>query len=152
MNLSSQASDGRSMNPQRQRAPRPQRAAVPSGRSRRWRRRDLIVALMVVAYVAVQIVVPSAALLERGGFLLVGPDLTHWDSGQVRYGWQMFSVISAPAEYEVQWPDRSATIVNSVRELGRIRGRAHYADVPERLCERFPTAVAVRRDDMVHAC
>lgn len=112
----------------------------------------MVVALALGAYIAVQLLVPAAGLIQRGGFLIVGSDLTRWDGSHMLYSWQMFSIVSAPAEYEVRWSDGSVTTVNSVRELGRIRGRAHYADVPERLCARLPEAVVVRRQEVVHRC
>lgn len=112
----------------------------------------MVVALAVGAYLGVQILVPAAGLVQRGGFPVVGRDLMRPDRGQVPFSWQMFSVVSTSAEYEVRWSDGSVTTVNSVGELGRIRGRAHYAGVPERLCARLPGAVVVRRQEAVHRC
>lgn len=52
--------------------------------------RDLLLILVIAIYLTVQITVPAIGLLERGGFLFGGSDLTHWDKGQVKFGWQMF--------------------------------------------------------------
>lgn len=112
----------------------------------------MLATAFIAVYLAVQIALPVAGLVQRGGFLLAGSDLTHWDGGQVHFGWQMFATVSQDADYRVVWQDGSVGTVNSVSVLGRIRGRAHYADVPERLCAELGDAVAVRRHGVAHRC
>lgn len=114
--------------------------------------RDLLLILVIAIYLAVQITVPAIGLLERGGFLFGGSDLTHWDRGHVRFGWQMFSTLRQDDEYDVVARDGSVRTVSSVGLLGRIRGRAHYADLAEDLCGEFDSAVAIRRGDVTHRC
>lgn len=119
---------------------------------RQWSRRDTARCVLVVLYVAVQVAVPLAALAQRGGFLPFGGDITRFDGPQVRFGWQMFATVQDTSDYEVRWKDGTTSMINSVGLLGGLRGRAHYAGVGERLCDRLPSAVSVARGESVQRC
>lgn len=120
--------------------------------SRLRRRKHALAACFIGVYLAVQVAVPLFGLVQRGGFLLVGDDMTDWHETQVRFSWQMFASVSQDAEYRVLRRDDSVDTVNSVHVLGRVRGRAHYADVSQRLCDELDGAVTVRRRGRSHRC
>lgn len=117
-----------------------------------WTRREVLVGLVVGLYLLVQVAVPLVALADRGRLLFAPTNPAEWGHDRTRYSWQMFSTVPVSPTYEVLWDDGSISEVNSPAVVGRIRGRAHYAAVPDKVCNRLSSAVEIRHEGDVHSC
>lgn len=88
--------------------------------------------IFVVAFLAVQIGVPTIALF--------GPR-------PARFAWQMYSGVRTPASFEIVRGDGSTEDVVLMDYLGQPRGDIDLIDIlPAHICEVEPDAVAIRID------
>jgi len=88
------------------------------------------VAVFFVAYLAVQLAVPSAKL---------------WEPRPARFGWQMFAGIAPAPRFAVAMADGSTREVALADHYGNPRADLRYEDhLPGHLCRSLPGARAVR--------
>lgn len=87
------------------------------------------VAGFILAYLAIQIVVPALKL--------AGPD-------DHPFGWQMYSTVGNE-KFELSSTDGSTETIDPTEYVLRLRTEIDYSDtLPPLLCNRFPNATTVR--------
>jgi hypothetical protein len=96
---------------------------------RRWSPLAVVAAVIVVAWLAVQVAIPIK---------------TFFIAGEQQFGWQMFSLQSHRPTYTVQFVDGSVKPVDWNKYVSRSRGDYHVDDaMPPFLCRRLPDAEIV---------
>jgi hypothetical protein len=102
-----------------------------------WRRSPVIATLVVVVYLAVQIVMPTTRL---------------WDDGPRRFGWQMYSVANVTPTFVVTTADGQTAIdYDDYLANGRVDIDV-VTNLPPHLCETIPGAEQVRWQDGSYEC
>ena len=90
----------------------------------------IIAACFFVVFLAAQILIPLAQLA--------------WSPRPARFGWQMYSVVSAAPRFELIMRDRAAKPLNITPYVTSLRGDVPLARfLPPHLCTLFPDAAAV---------
>jgi hypothetical protein len=90
----------------------------------------IIAACFFVVFLAAQIVIPLAQLA--------------WAPRPARFGWQMYSVVSAAPRFELIMRDRATKPLDITPYVTSVRGDVPLARfLPPHLCMRFPDAAAV---------
>lgn len=105
------------------------------------------VRLFVVAWLAVQLVVPTVLLLERPTpwFTAGDPDVHTDGSRSSRFAWHMFSTVQSSNELQVVLADGRTTTVRSVDLRGEWNGRmVYHPSFGEQVCGDVPGAEVVR--------
>jgi hypothetical protein len=96
----------------------------------RPRRRMLAAAVFFAAFLAIQIAVPLVQLA--------------WSPRPARFGWQMYSVVSATPHFELIMRDGAAKPLDITAYVTSLRGDVPLARfLPPHLCMLFPDAIAV---------
>ena len=92
---------------------------------------EIVAAGVCVAFLAFQLALPVAQLI--------------WAQRPARFGWQMYSAVSAPPRFALITPDGSAPPVDIAPYVASLRGDVPVVRfLPPHLCILFPRAVAVR--------
>jgi hypothetical protein len=90
----------------------------------------LIAACFFVVFLAVQVSIPLAQLA--------------WSPRPARFGWQMYSVVSAAPDFTLIMQDGTAKAIDVTPYVTSLRGDvplAHF--LPPHLCALFPDAAAI---------
>jgi len=96
----------------------------------RPRRRMLAAAVFFVVFLAIQIAVPLVQLV--------------WSPRPARFGWQMYSVVSAAPRFELIMRDGVAKPLDITPYVTSLRGDVPLSRfLPPHLCMLFPDAVAI---------
>ena len=96
----------------------------------RPRRRMLAAAVFFVVFLAIQIAVPLVQLV--------------WSPRPARFGWQMYSVVSAAPRFELIMRDGVAKPLDITPYVTSLRGDVPIARfLPPHLCALFPDAAAI---------
>ena len=103
------------------RAPRPRRARIA----------EIMIACFFVVFLTVQVAVPIGQML--------------WAPRPARFGWQMYSVVSAAPQFDLMLRDGSTQPVAIEAYVTSLRSDVPLARyLPPHLCRLFPQAAAVR--------
>ena len=90
----------------------------------------IIAVCFFVVFLAAQILVPLAQLV--------------WSPRPARFGWQMYSVVSAAPRFELIMRDGATKPLDIAPYVTSLRGDVPFARfLPQHLCTRFPAAVAI---------
>lgn len=110
------------------------RATSPLGR------RQQLIAAFIVAYIAVQVMLPLVLLWDRGGFI-VGLPRTSRD-----FSWQMYGSRPGEPRWSIEFKSGKKQSVNPARHMTVLETRAYYGDrVAAILCESISNVKSVTR-------
>ena len=98
---------------------------------RRAAQSTIIAACFFIVFLAMQIVIPLFQLA--------------WSPRPARFGWQMYSVVSAAPHFELIMRDQATKPLDITPYVTSLRGDVPLVRfLPPHLCTLFPEAVAVR--------
>jgi hypothetical protein len=115
-----------------------------SMQSPRWRRRDILVAAFVLAFLAAQVALPVAMFTVRSGVFGFDEEPR---TGELPFSWQMFTIVPNRPKATVTFRDGSTGTVDLVELLGSEASRLDYDDSGRHAaCAAIPDAASITVD------
>lgn len=111
------------------------RARAPLGRQQR------LIAAFIVAYIAVQVILPLVLLWDRGGFIVGLPRTSR------HFSWQMYGSRPGGPRWSVEFGSGTTQSVNPARYMTALEARAYYGNrIATILCQSISDVESVTRE------